>query len=967
MLLNRVLDAIEGRYVHCPRCLTRLPIRGPVTQDVPCEGCQFPIPMTYLQRCRYAPPVFVQLFGLSAAGKTTFLDMLRLHLYDMDQVWGQAGFYTEPITQIDADHKAILLNERQHGMLANSTAKRERDQNEVYIMSLIHMLRWNSRFLVLMDHAGEQFGSINVDAGEIPFLQQTPVTILLLSLPDLLQEGKRVDDLITNYMLSLENYGVNFAKEQRQLIIVFSKADLLDDLPSELQDYLSSDTLYGSLKHTEQRAAMSEQELDGYIHRMDEIDHIIRGWTRDHIAGGPALLNMLEDKHISAHFTVMSATGHPISNDPSLSANQTMLEPTPRRVLDPFFWVLEYYRHLGPQDVVTAKVKTIVGTFSPALRAGGSLALLGLLLLGTIGGGLYASRLSHGSPAFVGFCMALVLFLISVLTRQWITKPHPMTGNVLKITRLALVLICLVIQTLPEVQQELAQLKLDQLLGLFIAGSALFSCFQPGKNHPAQGRVTLAAIAGSGALLQYSYGTQAELPALPFSSPDAFNAINILLICVLATGAVLSLLLSTEKYIWLDHAILFCTAICFGGFQFALGASEIITLFPATSWEHAVQINNILWVLTAVALPFSLFIVYRFRGLNRLPLLLLGIVSALMLNFLGDSVIIPIGVVPFSLANAVGMLLLPSQIIENALFIAGGLMLIRWVFFSRFPDDFTFLDHTLLFFTAIICAQMQLFPWGEPTQLGQLATLNDALANSLMALVFVGGAVALLFLLFPLVYQLIPIEQLVQSIKKWGFEPEKLKEQVGKWKNLPLWIERLIVLGTIMSCALQAFFYGQDPVLAKNISPIVCGLIAALSAILALSSLFLVKRPFKRGSRLLLLLNIAFATAFYIIRANPLIPLAFVLQNWSASAAHSSTPNLLFALLLIVTALVSLWWSTRCKFSGDRRLLHIFFGLALFCGFLQLIVPALLFTLLALLMLTIGMVIATLATRLFGV
>src|SRR5204862_1692733 len=112
----------------------------------------------------------------------------------------------------------------------------------------------------------------------------------------LLKEGKRVDDLVTNYMLSLENYGINFAKERRQLIIVFSKADLLDDLPSELQNYLSSDTLYSSLKYTEQRAAMSEQELDDYIHNMGEIDHIIRDWTRVHIAGGPTLLNMLEDK-----------------------------------------------------------------------------------------------------------------------------------------------------------------------------------------------------------------------------------------------------------------------------------------------------------------------------------------------------------------------------------------------------------------------------------------------------------------------------------------------------------------------------------------------------------------------------------------------------------------------------------------------------------------------------------------------
>jgi hypothetical protein len=66
-------------------------------------------------------------------------------------------------------------------------------------------------------------------------------------------------------------------------------------------------------------------------------------------------------------------------------------------------------------------------------------------------------------------------------------------------------------------------------------------------------------------------------------------------------------------------------------------------------------------------------------------------------------------------------------------------------------------------------------------------------------------------------------------------------------------------------------------------------------------------------------------------------------------------------------ALISMWWSTRCKFSGDRRLLHIVFGLALLCGLLQLVAPSLFFTLLALIALIIGMAITAIATRLYDV
>src|SRR5437016_571691 len=100
-MLNRVLDFIEGQFVYCPRCLKRLPIRSQVYQDVPCEDCHFAIPLAYIRECKNAPPVFIQLFGLTGVGKTMFLDMLRLHLYDLDRAWGASGFYALPITQLD--------------------------------------------------------------------------------------------------------------------------------------------------------------------------------------------------------------------------------------------------------------------------------------------------------------------------------------------------------------------------------------------------------------------------------------------------------------------------------------------------------------------------------------------------------------------------------------------------------------------------------------------------------------------------------------------------------------------------------------------------------------------------------------------------------------------------------------------------------------------------------------------------
>ncbi|HEY1353958.1 MAG TPA: hypothetical protein VGF67_30470, partial [Ktedonobacteraceae bacterium] len=189
-----------------------------------------------------------------------------------------------------------------------------------------------------MDHAGESFGTLVIPVEEIPFLQHTPVTIALLSLPDLMREGKRVNDVINSYITSLENYKVNFGKDLRQLILVFSKADLLPDLPAEVNDYLSRDTIYAALRDPRQKLRLGENEMDLYLQGMNAISNRLEQWTRALVPSGPALLHMLRDKRIAYKFTVMSATGHPIV------AGDQNLAPSPRRVLDPFFWVLEFYK-----------------------------------------------------------------------------------------------------------------------------------------------------------------------------------------------------------------------------------------------------------------------------------------------------------------------------------------------------------------------------------------------------------------------------------------------------------------------------------------------------------------------------------------------------------------------------------------------------------------------------------------------
>lgn len=334
-IFDSLLDSLNT--IPCPRCLEPLRSlkawRDDTSQHFPCPTCSFPIPPAYLRDARKMSTVFVQLMGLTAVGKTTFLDMLRLQLYEMSKMW--PGSYAVPVTQSDAQHRTILQTQRAQGSLAPGNTRRSRDQNEVYIMQLMKMERWNSHFLALMDFAGEQFDTLHIAVEDVPFLRHTPVTIMLLSLPDMPRQGRTMDELIINYVTTLKAHGVNFSRTPRQLIIVFNKADLIPNLPTMVNDYLQSDQIYTLMRNNKQVPDMRGEQLYAYIKQMGQISHMLKNWVEGSVQGGASALNHLQDKKIGVRFTVMSATGH------DLSGSTGGLKPVPRRVLDPFFWVME--------------------------------------------------------------------------------------------------------------------------------------------------------------------------------------------------------------------------------------------------------------------------------------------------------------------------------------------------------------------------------------------------------------------------------------------------------------------------------------------------------------------------------------------------------------------------------------------------------------------------------------------------
>lgn len=1062
-MLDYTLDFIMGRFIYCPRCLKRLPLRAEATEDMTCEGCQYLIPLVYITGCQKAPPVFVQVFGLPGSGKTTFLDMLSLFLHDMDHVWQESAYYSRPLTQQTMEHTTTLLTKRRQGVLAQSTPRRTLQQTEVLIFHLRGMPRWGSRTLVIMDHAGEQFAQLNLDLGEIPFLQHTPITILLLSLDDLTNAGKRVDDLITSYLNTLKMYRVHLARQHRQLIIAFSKADLLTDLPPELSSYLSSDTAHFSLTNHQGHSQLSEGQLQSYLQRMQRTSDTLRNWVMT-LPSGISMLNMLADQGVETRFALISATGSPLTPTPGGSA----LAPRPRRVLDPFFWVLEYYRRRGSRSTVPATLRSIQETFSPALRSAWSLIILALTFAGSLLAGIFLARLSGDTSDLVRPGLALLILLVYLLAIQWLTRagprsvknqptfaayspimpsqeedrpdaPTPVGSSVLTTSRLALFFACLAASSVPAVRHVLAHLTLSQFLQIFLVVASLFSCFQPSTRMAASSRITLAIMASCGALLQYSYGVALEFQGLhlPLASLEIYTAItNSIVLMLLILAGILLLILATGRNGW-DRFMLWLVVLVFAGLQLVYGPWEILQLFPwagqsAQMVQQVELVNMILAALLILLPPPVMFYLHRFTYLDRLPLLILAIACAVQLHFLGDGATLPAGVslplVPIDvhlLTTPVVSFLTPSYLLAYTLLVLIVLIAIRWLF-GLPTGPFVFIDHAVLFFLALLCAQFQSVSWGAPVPQGLLSPIqtdllitNHILASLLTIQVYLGAGLALLLLLLPLTRQIKRLPWLLRPLSdrfawllrqswcqralNWLCKPLIRLRTVLPWsrpqtvhltlgipwlRSVTAWLrrvlawllrvlatldtvmyicERILICTTTLACALLADLYGQigsgTPALTIAGSITINQLGALLFVILAIVILRWIKSPLARGSRFLLLLNLILCMFLYLGRGIPALPLVSALRHWSAAASRTSLPILIFISLCSATALISFWWAERSPFPGDRRLLQILFALALIGGFLQLQSSTLLVTLLALQTLIIGMAIAAIGTR----
>ncbi len=401
----------QDKKIRCPRCLNVIDVpRDRATfkctgklydqhglESIPCD---YIFPTLYLEHFGEATPVPVQVFGWTSHGKTVFLNALRLMLMRMRQVWPEYDY--RAITDHDIDISRELRTKMEDGIMPDPTIPLDLKQNIIYIMQLNHMVRWDSRFLVIMDHAGERFDYLeDFEAHEIPFLtHKDTTTLMFLSVPllrgqligqgavehqrerrqarlrgeDLPPEfsphkGRSMDELLTIYIQAMITHDkhemrsrqkgirqrvkdiVSAIRDRRKLVVVLTMADaILSDVPHRLRDYLVNDDMWDRLFHQE---LVNKQDFDvnymeKYMARMEKVSDAIREWlvTDLHDVGGGEFVASIENNNIQARYTLISSLGHNEVSMPHPEGAMTGLgsKIAPKRVLDPFFWILEYQK-----------------------------------------------------------------------------------------------------------------------------------------------------------------------------------------------------------------------------------------------------------------------------------------------------------------------------------------------------------------------------------------------------------------------------------------------------------------------------------------------------------------------------------------------------------------------------------------------------------------------------------------------
>ena len=327
---NNLFPKSPSRII-CPYCLSEVPKISHCTNS----ECGREIPILYAQRYQEVLPLFTQIMGWSQVGKTVYLQSLTRMLRSITRIWPEcvAAPDSEPTLQFIRAVNGYV----EGGSLPPPTPMGLQD---AYIMLLPNMPRWGGRTVVVRDCAGEIFDGLTIPIEQAPYLLHVPTTFFIVSIPDLRTvEGrkKELDQLLSTYISTMTKHGVEFKSSKRSIVVIFSKADeLIAELPQKLVRYLENDEILEATKSRGPVTEMNHDAMANYMAQMREINEDIKDWITSDDAGF-RLLSLAKDYSIELRFSLISSLGSKPDENNHLATGWQ-----PRRVLDPYFWALDF-------------------------------------------------------------------------------------------------------------------------------------------------------------------------------------------------------------------------------------------------------------------------------------------------------------------------------------------------------------------------------------------------------------------------------------------------------------------------------------------------------------------------------------------------------------------------------------------------------------------------------------------------
>lgn len=328
------MDLLFGitKRTLCPYCLCEIRYRKEITI---CPNCKSDLPPEYVQKFSQFPPCFAQIVGWSRVGKTVYLQALTAILAEMNAVW-RRNYYSSAQTNPTLRYTRNVKDFMKTGQMPDLT---QLSLQDAYIMLLNGMERWGSRSFVMRDVAGEHFNDLVFDIKVTPYLLHVPTFLMMFSLHDLEKQNYAMDQLMNTYIQTLIKHDKDYRKAPRNAVIVLSKADLLvDRLPDSLKSHLQQDPFIKlsnpSVSNTV--TPMGGAQMQAYMDSISNASKEIEDWVASSNPGRQ-LIALASNNGIDLRFTLISSTGGPVGDDKKANLNIT-----PTRVLDPFFWALEF-------------------------------------------------------------------------------------------------------------------------------------------------------------------------------------------------------------------------------------------------------------------------------------------------------------------------------------------------------------------------------------------------------------------------------------------------------------------------------------------------------------------------------------------------------------------------------------------------------------------------------------------------